>query len=73
MITAHGAALVGERQYAVLHRARRSRLGAVMPGGYLERRACRRLEARGLLESYVSFPDVWRLTTAGRRAWLVRK
>lgn len=62
---------VGERQYVVLYRARRGRLGHVMPGGYLERRACRRLTARGLLAPLVGYPDVWTLTPEGQRAWLV--
>lgn len=62
---------VGERQYAVIFRARRSRLGYVMPGGFLERRALRRLEARGVMKPALGFPDVWELTLSGRTAWLV--
>lgn len=62
---------IGQRQYAVLHRARRGRSGNVMPGGFLERRACHRLTARGLLEPLISFPDVWTLTPAGRTCWVV--
>jgi hypothetical protein len=64
---------IGERQYAVLLRARKSKIGAVMPGGFLERRACRRLVQRGIFEPYVSFPDVWRLTEHGKRCPVVVK
>ncbi len=47
---------LGPVQLRLLTRAGRY----VMPAGFLERRACRRLERRGLLESAVGLPDVWR-------------
>jgi hypothetical protein len=62
---------IGQRQYAVLYRARRGKQGNVMPGGFLERRACRRLTARGLMRPLVSFPDVWTLTDQGFRCPVV--
>lgn len=62
---------VGQRQHAVLLRARRSAGRHVMPGGFLERRACKRLEVRGLMRSAHGFPDVWTLTALGLVAWLV--
>ena len=40
---------IGQRQYAVLTRAWFSSQHMVMPGGFLENRACRRLVARGLM------------------------
>lgn len=40
---------IGAQQYVVLHRARRSTQQLVIPDGYLEDRACRRLVERGLM------------------------
>ena len=57
---------VGKRQMALIERAHRSRHLLVMPGGYLERRACRRLEARGILSRAVSFPDVWKISAIAK-------
>lgn len=66
-----GFLIVGERQQVVIERARRSKLGAVMPAGFLERRACRRLVARGIMRPMLSYPDVWELTGRGLTAALV--
>ena len=33
----------------------------IMPASFLDRRALRRLTARGVLEPALSFPDCWRL------------
>jgi hypothetical protein len=52
---------IGQRQDTVIRRARRSRYSYVMPANYLERRACRRLTARGIMSPALGFPDVWRL------------
>lgn len=54
---------VGERQYALLLRARRSKpYRLVRPYGYLEMRAVRRLVARGLLRPALGWPGCWTLT-----------
>jgi hypothetical protein len=53
--------LLGERQLALIKRAASSRYGYVMPGGYLERRALRRLERRGFAHPALGLPDVWRI------------
>lgn len=51
---------VGPVQNRLLRRARQSPARMVKPAGYLERRACRRLEARGFLVPTLGFPDCWR-------------
>lgn len=52
----------GDRQRAMLWMALNSPQGLVIPwGGYLDRRALRRLEARGVLVPATGFPDTWRL------------
>ena len=53
--------LIGPVQRRILDRAKRSPYGNVMPGGFLERRACKRLENRGLLFRRLGLPDVWRV------------
>lgn len=55
-----GRTPLGERQYEVIRRAQMSTLGMVMPAGFLERRACRRLVARGIFVPAIGFPDVWK-------------
>lgn len=55
-----GQAPLGERQYEVIRRAQLSTLGAVMPADFLERRACRRLERRGIFVPALGFADVWK-------------
>ena len=66
---------VGVQQYSVIHRARRSIFvplgGFVSPNNYLERRACKRLERRGLLTPAIGYPDSWTLTARGRGCWLL--
>lgn len=65
---------VGRRQYAALHRARRSIPGWIMAVGFLEDRACRRLVTRGLLKQEMhSHPTlrIYSLTARGRSCWLV--
>lgn len=52
---------LGPVQRRILDRAAHSTQGNVMPAGYLERRACRRLEARGRLFKRPGLPDVWRI------------
>lgn len=52
---------IGPVQRRILARAERSVQGNVMPNGYLERRACRRLEDRGRLFKRPGLPDVWRI------------
>lgn len=63
---------VGVRQGTVLQRARQSKPGMVMPAGYLENRACRRLVVRGLLRIAVAGQEftVYALTERGRSCWL---
>jgi len=65
---------VGTTQYAVILRARRSIFkpvgGFVSPNNFLERRACKRLERRGLLTPAIGYPDCWTLTARGRECWL---
>ena len=65
---------VGAQQYAVIFRARRSIFkpigGFVSPNNHLERRACKRLAARGLLTPATGYPDCWYLTDRGRQCWL---
>lgn len=50
---------VGPVQARLLDRASR---GWVLPANYLERRALRRLTARGVMAPVPSYPDVWRRT-----------
>lgn len=45
----------GERQWVILERAWNSQHGLVMPDGFLENRACKRLVARGMLISVRGF------------------
>jgi hypothetical protein len=52
---------IGPVQVRLLGRAARTQSGNVMPAGYLERRALRRLERRGIVAPLPSFPDVWTL------------
>lgn len=66
-----GFALIGKQQSKVIERARRSKLGAVIPANFLERRACKRLVARGIMQPMISFPDVWELTERGHAVVLV--
>lgn len=49
----------GPVQARILARARTSEHGNVMPAGYLERRACRRLQRRGILRTRLGLPGVW--------------
>lgn len=51
----------GARQNAMILRGRSSRLGFVRPVGYLDRRALRRLAARGVIVPAVGWPDTWKL------------
>ena len=51
--------MIGKVQARILARARTSMEGNVMPAGYLERRACRRLERRHVLRRRLGLPDVW--------------
>jgi hypothetical protein len=44
---------------AVIARAARSSLGAVMPADWRERRALRRLTEQGIATPLVGYPDVW--------------
>lgn len=64
--------VIGIRQAVVVQRARQSKPGMVMPAGYLESRACRRLVARGLLRIAVAGQEftVYALTERGRSCWL---
>ena len=50
---------IGPVQAKLLDRASR---GWVLPANYLERRALRRLTARGVMAPVPSYPDVWRRT-----------
>ena len=52
---------MGPVQRRVFTRAGHSPAGNVMPSGYLERRACKRLERRALLKPALGLPDVWRI------------
>lgn len=52
--------MIGPVQARVLIRAGESKAGNVMPANYLERRALRRLEARGIVATVAGLPDVWR-------------
>lgn len=58
---------VGWQQASLLIRGRRTAACTVMAFTYAERRACRRLERRGLLAPVLSFPDLWKLTEMGER------
>jgi hypothetical protein len=73
-LTLASAETIGTSQYAVIMRARRSIFkpvgGFVSPNDFLERRACKRLEARGLLAPAIGYPDCWTLTERGRECWL---
>lgn len=51
---------IGPVQARLLGRALASRERFVYPGGFLERRACWRLEDRGILIPVTGLPDVWR-------------
>jgi hypothetical protein len=53
---------LGPVQRRLLRRAHKSPLGRVMPANWLERRALRRLAARGIAEKCVGLPEVWRVT-----------
>jgi hypothetical protein len=44
---------------AVIERATRSPMRVVMPANWRQRRALRRMQARGEAVSFVGFPDVW--------------
>jgi hypothetical protein len=48
-------------QIALMIRLFGSPSGMVMPSGFLERRALRRLQARGVLIRSLGYPDCWRL------------
>ncbi len=50
---------IGPVQIRIIARATGSRM--VMPADFLERRACRRLAARGILVPALGYPDCWRL------------
>lgn len=53
--------ILGARQQEMLRIAGLSRKGFVRPYTFLNRRACRRLQRRGLLVPAVGFPDTWRI------------
>lgn len=53
---------IGATQQVLIRRAQLSRYGYVMPAGFAEQRACRKLEAQGILRLVLGFPDVWALT-----------
>jgi hypothetical protein len=50
---------LGPLQYEIYMRAFRSAYWRVTPAGARERKAIRRLEARGLLRPALGLPDVW--------------
>lgn len=50
---------IGPVQIRIITRALSGRM--VMPADFLERRACRRLAARGILVPALGYPDCWRL------------
>lgn len=52
---------LGPVQVRLLDRATRTQSGNVMPANYLERRALRRLAARGIVPPLPTFPDAWTL------------
>lgn len=49
----------GPVQARILARARRTMFGNVMPAGFLERRACLRLERRCILRRRYGLPGIW--------------
>jgi hypothetical protein len=50
---------LGARQAFLLDLARIGSLGFIRPRGFLDRRALRRLERRGLVAQALGFPDTW--------------
>lgn len=53
--------ILGPVQTRLARRAATSVVGLVMPAGYLERRALRRMEARGIAATVPGLPDVWKV------------
>jgi hypothetical protein len=50
---------LGARQAFLMDLARVGTMGFIRPRGFLDRRALRRLEARGLVARALGFPDTW--------------
>jgi hypothetical protein len=51
---------LGRRQARLLDMIVTGGQSMIMPAGFLDRRALRRLTERGVLEPALSFPDCWR-------------
>jgi hypothetical protein len=51
--------MLGPVQARLVGRAGTSTAGNVMPANYLERRALRRMQARGIAATVPGLPDVW--------------
>lgn len=51
--------MIGKVQERLMSRARTSAEGNVMPAGWYERRALRRLERRGIVRRRLGLRDVW--------------
>jgi DTW domain-containing protein YfiP len=54
---------------AVIERSRLTLLGFVMPADWRERRALRRMTARGEAFPVIGLPDVWIVTYRERSVW----
>lgn len=50
---------MGRHVEAIQQRAALSRIGAVRPANYRERRALRRMTTRGVTRVLAGYPDVW--------------